>query len=190
MKPTDAVTERVAVAMSGGVDSSVAAALIQAAVGDQLTCVFVNNGLLREGEAEAVRDLFGRHFAINLHYVDAGDRFLARLAGVTDPERKRKLIGHEFIQVFEEAAAAHRVERIPLQLLDAGDALSHRAVVLLQHALAGHHARDHPAARLALAADGRMPLFLAGDDFAVRDQERDDPLGGAAARPGGVGLRP
>jgi len=96
--------DRVLLALSGGVDSSVAAALIHRAIGDQLTPVFVNNGLLREGEAEMVREVFGRHFGMNLVYVDATDRFLGRLAGITDPEEKRKTIGDEFIRVFERAA--------------------------------------------------------------------------------------
>jgi GMP synthase (glutamine-hydrolysing) len=94
----------VLLALSGGVDSSVAAALIHKAIGDQLTPVFVNNGLLREGEPETVREVFGRHFGMNLVYADATDRFLNRLAGITDPEEKRKTIGDEFIRVFERAA--------------------------------------------------------------------------------------
>ena len=97
--------ERVLLALSGGVDSSVAAALIHRAIGDQLTPVFVNNGLLREGEPETVREVFGRHFGMNLVYVDAAERFLTRLAGVTDPEQKRTIIGDEFIRVFERAAS-------------------------------------------------------------------------------------
>jgi GMP synthase (glutamine-hydrolysing) len=96
--------ERVILGLSGGVDSSVAAMLLHAAIGDQLTCIFVNNGLLRAHEAEAVQRLFGENFHIQLKYVDAADRFLAQLAGVTDPERKRKIIGYEFVHVFEEAA--------------------------------------------------------------------------------------
>ncbi|WP_258358551.1 glutamine-hydrolyzing GMP synthase [Moorella sulfitireducens (nom. illeg.)] len=95
---------RVLCALSGGVDSSVAAALVHRAVGDRLTCVFVNHGLLRQGEAEQVQETFGRAMQVNLVYVDAGARFLAKLAGVTDPEEKRKIIGHEFIRVFEEEA--------------------------------------------------------------------------------------
>ncbi|MEA4863226.1 MAG: glutamine-hydrolyzing GMP synthase [Victivallaceae bacterium] len=97
--------EKVLVGLSGGVDSSVAAALIHRAVGDNLTCVFVDNGLLRKGEAEAVRELFGRTFNMNLKYVDASDRFLDKLAGVPDPERKRKVISAEFLAVFSEIAA-------------------------------------------------------------------------------------
>ena len=95
---------RVLLALSGGVDSSVAAALIHRAIGDQLTCVFVNNGLLRLGEAELVQDVFARAFQMNLVYVDATERFLTRLAGVDDPERKRKIIGEEFVRVFEAEA--------------------------------------------------------------------------------------
>jgi len=100
-------SDRVLLALSGGVDSSVAAALIHRAIGDQLTPVFVNTGLLRAGEAETVREIFGRHFKMNLVYVDATDRFLTRLAGVTDPEQKRIVIGDEFIRVFERAAEEH-----------------------------------------------------------------------------------
>ncbi len=90
--------------LSGGVDSSVAAALIHKAIGTQLNCIFVNNGLLRKNEAERVRDLFGRNFAMKLIYVDATERFLSKLAGVDDPERKRKIIGREFVEVFDDAS--------------------------------------------------------------------------------------
>jgi len=96
---------RVLCALSGGVDSSVAAVLVHRAIGDQLTCVFVNHGLLRKDEAETVQDVFRDKFNINLVYVDASRRFLAKLRGVADPERKRKIIGEEFIRVFEEEAA-------------------------------------------------------------------------------------
>jgi GMP synthase (glutamine-hydrolysing) len=95
---------KVICALSGGVDSSVAALLVHRAIGEQLTCVFVDTGLLRAGEAEQVEDTFARHFRVPLVHVKAADRFLARLAGVTDPEDKRKGIGEEFIRVFEEAA--------------------------------------------------------------------------------------
>ncbi len=94
---------RVILGLSGGVDSSVAAALIHKAVGDQLICIFVNNGLLRGREARMVREVFGRHFRIRLQYEDASKRFLKRLKGVTDPERKRKVIGRTFIEVFDSA---------------------------------------------------------------------------------------
>jgi GMP synthase (glutamine-hydrolysing) len=95
---------RVLLALSGGVDSSVAAALLHQAIGDQLTPVFVNNGLLRKGEAELVREVFASHFGMHLVYADAADRFLNRLKGITDPEEKRKIIGDEFIRVFETEA--------------------------------------------------------------------------------------
>jgi len=91
-------------ALSGGVDSSVAALLVYRAIGEQLSCVFVDTGLLREGEPEQVEDTFARHHRVPLVHVKAADRFLARLAGVNDPEEKRKRIGEEFIRVFEEAA--------------------------------------------------------------------------------------
>ncbi len=96
-------SERVILGLSGGVDSSVAAALLHRAIGDQLTCIFVNNGVLRAREPEIVREVFGRHFHIRLHYANAAALFLKRLAGVTDPERKRKIIGRTFIEVFEDA---------------------------------------------------------------------------------------
>jgi len=91
--------------LSGGVDSATAAALVHRAVGEQLTCVLVDHGLLRKGEAEQVVDTFREGLGIKLIHVDARERFLARLAGVEDPERKRKIIGEEFIRVFEEEAA-------------------------------------------------------------------------------------
>lgn len=91
--------------LSGGVDSSVAAALIHKAIGKQLNCIFVNNGVLRKNEAERVRELFGRNFDMKLIYVDATDRFLSKLAGVYEPEKKRKIIGNEFVTVFDEASA-------------------------------------------------------------------------------------
>jgi GMP synthase (glutamine-hydrolysing) len=95
--------ESVVLGLSGGVDSSVTAALLHKAIGDQLTCIFVNNGLLRAREEEIVQRVFGENFHIKLKYVDASERFLSRLRGVIDPEEKRKLIGNEFIRVFEDA---------------------------------------------------------------------------------------
>jgi GMP synthase (glutamine-hydrolysing) len=98
-------SERVLCALSGGVDSSVAALLVHKAVGDQLTCVFVDHGLLRENEAEQVVETFSGHFRVPLVHVRAQERFLVRLAGVSDPEEKRAIVGEEFIRVFEEEAA-------------------------------------------------------------------------------------
>lgn len=97
--------KKVLCALSGGVDSSVVAALIHKAVGDQLTCMFVDHGLLRKGEAESVVETFGKNFKMNLVKIDARERFLSKLAGVSDPEQKRKIIGVEFIRVFEEESA-------------------------------------------------------------------------------------
>ncbi len=96
--------KKVLLALSGGVDSSVVAALLIKAVGKQLTCVHVNHGLLRKGEPEQVIEVFKNQMKANLIYVDATDRFLDKLAGVTDPEQKRKIIGSEFIDVFAEEA--------------------------------------------------------------------------------------
>ncbi len=97
-------SKKVVCALSGGVDSSVVAVLLHKAVGHQSTCIFVNNGLLRQGEAEEVRSIFSDTFEINLDYVDATDTFLSRLEGVADPEQKRKIIGNLFIEIFEAEA--------------------------------------------------------------------------------------
>ncbi len=97
--------KKVLCALSGGVDSSVVAALIHRAVGDQLTCIFVDHGLLRKGEVEAVVDTFSNKFHMNFIKIDARDRFLTKLKGVSDPEQKRKIIGNEFIYVFDDEAA-------------------------------------------------------------------------------------
>ena len=95
--------EKVVLGLSGGVDSSVTAALLHKAISDQLTCIFVNNGLLRAREEEIVQRVFGENFHVRLKYVDATERFLTALKGVTDPEQKRKVIGNEFIAVFQHA---------------------------------------------------------------------------------------
>ncbi len=97
--------KKVLLALSGGVDSSVVAALLIKAIGKQLTCVHVNHGLMRKGESEQVIEVFGKELDANLVYVDASDRFLDLLAGVAEPERKRKIIGEEFIKVFDEESA-------------------------------------------------------------------------------------
>ncbi|HEX9822795.1 MAG TPA: glutamine-hydrolyzing GMP synthase [Actinomycetota bacterium] len=102
-------------ALSGGVDSAVAALLVYRAIGERLTCVFVDTGLLREGEPDQVEETFGRHFHVPLVHVKAEDRFLARLEGVIDPEEKRRRIGEEFIRVFEEVAREHREARFLVQ---------------------------------------------------------------------------
>ena len=111
----DVGKENVILGLSGGVDSSVAAALLHKAIGDQLTCIFVNNGLLRAREAETVQNVFGKHFHIKLKYVDASKRFLTKLRGVTDPERKRKIIGKEFIEVFNDAVVELKKSRVAAQ---------------------------------------------------------------------------
>jgi len=102
---TQVGNEKVVLGLSGGVDSSVVAALLHKAIGDQLVCVFVNHGLLRKNEPEMVQEVFARSFAMNLRYVDASNRFLDKLKGIANPEKKRKIIGKEFIDVFAEAAA-------------------------------------------------------------------------------------
>lgn len=96
--------QRVVCGISGGVDSSVTAVLVHAAIGDALTCIFVDNGLLREGEARKVENMLRKNFHMKIRCVDASERFLRKLKGVKDPERKRKIIGNEFIRVFEEEA--------------------------------------------------------------------------------------
>ena len=101
---------RVICALSGGVDSSVAAVLVNRAIGDQLTCIFVNNGVLRKNEFVTVQKNLRDKLGLNIDAVDASERFLSKLAGVSDPERKRKIIGNEFIAIFEQEA--HRLEQL------------------------------------------------------------------------------
>ena len=96
--------KKIICALSGGVDSSVAAVMVHKAVGDQLTCIFVDHGLMRKGEGDQVETIFRKQFNMNLIRINAQDRFLNKLAGVDDPEKKRKIIGEEFIRVFEEEA--------------------------------------------------------------------------------------
>ena len=103
--------ERVLCGVSGGVDSSVAAALIHRAIGDQLTCVFVDNGLLRKDEAATVVRTFREHLGFRLRHVDAGDEFLEYLSGVVEPEQKRVVVGERFIRVFEREARALAAQR-------------------------------------------------------------------------------
>src|SRR5690625_5238131 len=97
-------SDKVLLGLSGGVDSSVVAALLHRAIGDQLTCVFVDHGLLRKGEGDQVMDMFARNMGVTVIRVDASDRFLDKLRGVSDPEAKRKIIGNTFIEVFDEEA--------------------------------------------------------------------------------------
>ena len=94
--------DKVLLALSGGVDSSVVAALLNKAIGKQLYCMFIDHGLLRKGEAESVMEMFGKNMELNLTKIDASEKFLGKLAGVTDPEKKRKIIGNEFVYTFDE----------------------------------------------------------------------------------------
>ncbi|WKS94381.1 glutamine-hydrolyzing GMP synthase [Riemerella columbina] len=100
--------QKVILGLSGGVDSSVAAVLIHKAIGDQLTCIFVDTGLLRKDEAQKVMENYGSHFNLNIKLIDASERFLSKLKGVSDPEEKRKIIGNEFVAVFDEES--HKIE--------------------------------------------------------------------------------
>ena len=97
-------SEKVLLGLSGGVDSAVVATLLQRAIGDQVTCIFVDNGLLRLGEGEEVMNTFREHFGVEVRRVEAEQRFLTQLVGITDPEEKRKIIGRVFIEVFQEEA--------------------------------------------------------------------------------------
>lgn len=140
---------QVVCALSGGVDSSVAAALVHRAVGDQLTCIFVDHGLLRKGEAEEVVQAFRQQFKTRLIHVQAQERFLARLQGVTDPEAKRKIIGEEFIRVFEEEAKKLGEVRFLVQGTTYPDVIEsgagHAAVIKSHHNVGGLPERMHLA---------------------------------------------
>jgi len=132
-------SEEVILGLSGGVDSSVAALLIHRAIGRQLTCVFVDNGLLRKDEATQVVDTFDRHLGLQLVAVDASERFLAKLAGVSDPEAKRKIIGREFVEVFQHEAAKRCQARWLAQgtiypdVIESAGASSKKAVTIKSH---------------------------------------------------------
>jgi GMP synthase (glutamine-hydrolysing) len=131
--------DEVILGLSGGVDSSVAAVLIHRAIGRQLTCVFVDNGLLRLDEATQVVDTFERHFGLQLVHVDASERFLGKLAGVSDPEAKRKIIGREFVEVFQQESAKRSGARWLAQgtiypdVIESAGASSKKAVTIKSH---------------------------------------------------------
>jgi GMP synthase (glutamine-hydrolysing) len=144
--------ERVLCALSGGVDSAVAALLVHKAVGDQLTCVFVDHGLLRENEAEQVVETFGGHLHVPLVHVQAQERFLSRLDGVDDPEQKRKIVGEEFIRVFEEEARKLNQIRFLVQGTLYSDVIESGGDVGVAATIKSHHNVG------GLPADMRMEL--------------------------------
>jgi len=132
-------TDRVICGLSGGVDSSVAAALIHEAIGDRLTCIYADNGLMRSDETDMVESTFRRHFKIDLRVVDATDRFLQRLDGVADPQEKRRIIGHEFIEVFKAEAKKIKHARFLAQgtlypdVIESGHSVSGQAANIKIH---------------------------------------------------------
>ena len=133
-------SDEVILGLSGGVDSSVAAALIHRAIGDQLTCVFVDHGLLRYKEAEMVMDMFARNLGVNVIHVDASGEFMRKLAGVTDPEQKRKIIGAEFVEVFQQEAGKRQNARWLAQGTIYPDVIeSAGAKTKKAHAIKSHH---------------------------------------------------
>ncbi len=136
--------------VSGGVDSMVAAALVQRAVGDQLTCVFVDTGLMRQGEPQAVAETVGGHIGARLLAVNAAETFLEALAGVTDPELKRRIVGEKFIRVFEEQSARRPAGAA---LPGAGDDLSRRGRVR-----AGRNGARRPASRPITTSPDCLPI--------------------------------
>ncbi len=131
--------DEVILGLSGGVDSSVAAALIHKAIGDQLTCVFVDHGLLRLNEGEQVMQTFGDHFGMKIIHVDATDQFMGKLAGVSDPEAKRKIIGGEFVEVFQAEASRLKNARWLAQgtiypdVIESAGAKTGKAVAIKSH---------------------------------------------------------
>ena len=132
--------EEVILGLSGGVDSSVAAALIHRAIGDQLTCVFVDHGLLRLNEGQMVMDMFARNLGVNVIHVDATDDFMGKLAGVTDPEQKRKIIGAEFVEVFQTEASKRQNAKWLAQGTIYPDVIeSAGAKTKKAHAIKSHH---------------------------------------------------
>ena len=163
--------------LSGGVDSSVAAKLLLNAIGERLTCIFVDNGLLRQGERAGVEALFAGAFKADLHVVDAEARFLTALAGVTDPEQKRKIIGREFIAVFEEEAKRIDGARVPR----AGHALSRRHRERLAQGAVGDDQEPPQRRRAARAheAQARRAAARAVQGRGARARRRAGP---AAAR--------
>ena len=173
--------EKVICGLSGGVDSAVAAALVHRAVGDQLTCVFVDHGLLRAGEREQVERDYVAATGINLVTVDAADRFLDALAGVTDPETKRKIIGREFIRVFEGAAADDQRRGGRGEVPGPGHAVPGRRGVRRRHRHGDHQvapqrrrAAGRPEVRAGRAAahavQGRGPAARRGTRAAAGDR--------------------
>jgi GMP synthase (glutamine-hydrolysing) len=136
-------SERVICGLSGGVDSSVAAALVHRAIGSQLTCVYVDTGLMRKGESAQVVETFRRHLGIELIHVDAGDRFFAALAGVTEPEAKRKVIGELFIRIFEQYTGGVSDARFLVQgtlypdVIESGGTHGTAAVIKSHHNVGG-----------------------------------------------------
>ncbi|MDO5073510.1 MAG: glutamine-hydrolyzing GMP synthase, partial [Neisseria animaloris] len=133
-------SDEVILGLSGGVDSSVAAALIHRAIGDQLTCVFVDHGLLRLNEGQMVMDMFARNLGVNVIHVDATDDFMGKLAGVTDPEQKRKIIGAEFVEVFQAEAGKRQNAKWLAQGTIYPDVIeSAGAKTKKAHAIKSHH---------------------------------------------------
>ena len=179
--------EHVICALSGGVDSAVAALLVHRAVGDQLTCVFVDHGLLRKDEAEQVVEAFEEHFQVPLVHVEAADRFLSELAGVTDPEQKRRIIGEQFIRLFEDEARAPRRRQVPR----AGHALLRRDRVGQPHRRQDQVApqRRRPARGHGLRARRAAAADLQGRGAPGRRGARPARADGVAPAVPGAGAR-